>query len=117
MHKGAAVMWADINTKPLQGQMFRLFRSKVMRICFDYDDDIERKQTHPLLLPKISPEGLISDKDLEILKQATGLEVDAKKQNLSKKPIKVSKKPVKGPRQGSIYSNLTGRCLLNEGVC
>lgn len=35
MHKGAAEMWANINTKPLQGQMFRLFRSKIMGICVD----------------------------------------------------------------------------------
>ena len=95
-------MWADINTKPLQGQMFRLFRSKVMGICVDYDDDIEQKQTHHLLLPKKSPEGLVNDKDIEILKQATGLKVDVKKRKVSKKPIKESKKPTKGLRQGSI---------------
>ena len=95
-------MWADINTKPLQGQMFRLFRSKVMGICVDYDDDIEQKRTHHLLLPKISPEGLTSDKDVEILKQATGFKVDAKKRKVSKKPTKVLKRPPKGLSEGSI---------------
>ena len=50
-----------------------------MGICVDYDDDIEQKRTHHLLLPKISPERLAGGKDVEILKQATGLEVDAKK--------------------------------------
>ena len=44
MHKGAVVMWADINTQPLQGQMFRLFRSKAMGIYANYDDDIEQNE-------------------------------------------------------------------------
>ena len=31
-HRGSKEMWADSNTKPLQGAGFRLFRSKVMGI-------------------------------------------------------------------------------------
>ena len=99
MHKREAVIWADINTTLHQGQIFRLFRSKVMGICVDYDDDVEQKRTHHLLLPKKSPEGLVDDKDIEILKQATGLKVNVKKRKVSKKPIKVPKRPPKGLRQ------------------
>ena len=45
-HRGTKEMWADDNTKPLQGEWFRLFRSKVMGIPEDYDDDAERVRTH-----------------------------------------------------------------------
>ena len=112
MHRGAPVMWADINTKPLQGQMFRLFRSKVMGICVDYDDNIEQKRTHHLLLPKKSPEGLVDDKDIEILKQAIGLKVDTKKRKVSKKPVKVPKKPTKRLNKGSIPQQPVHRKVL-----
>ena len=105
-------MWADATTKPLQGQMFCLLRSKVVGIRVDYDDNTEQKRTHHLLLPKKSPEGLVDDKDVEILKQATGLKVDAKKRKVSKKPIKVSKKPTKGLRQGSIPQQPIRRKVL-----
>ena len=40
------------NTKPLQGAGFRLFRSKIMGIPENYDDEAERVRTHPQLLPK-----------------------------------------------------------------
>ena len=32
-------MWADGNTKPLQGAGFRSFQSKIMGIPEDYEDD------------------------------------------------------------------------------
>ena len=67
-----------------------------------------------ILLPKISPEGLVSDKDIEILKQATGLEADAKKKKVSKKTVKVSKKSLKGPRQGSISQQPHRKALAKQ---
>ena len=45
-------MWADVDTKPLQGQLFREMRAKLMRVPIDYDDDKERRSTHPKLLPE-----------------------------------------------------------------
>ena len=83
-----------------------------MGICVDCDDDIEQKQTHHLLLPKKSPEGLVNDNDIEILKQATGLKVDVKKRKVSKKPIKVPKRPPKKLRQGSIPQQPVHRKVL-----
>ena len=65
-------MWADDNTKPLQGNMFRVFRSMLMGIVVEYDDDIERKNTHHLLLPKAEAKGMISKQYSEVLQQATG---------------------------------------------
>ena len=51
-HRGTQEMWADCNTNPLQGAGFKLFRSKVMGIPEDYDDDAEKVRIHSLLLPK-----------------------------------------------------------------
>ena len=66
-------MWADVNTKPLQGQLFREMRSKLMGIPVDYDDDKERRRTHPKLLPEVEREGVISRSDIKVLKEATGI--------------------------------------------
>ena len=46
-HQGTNEMWAAGNTKPLQGEGFRLFRSKIMGICENFDDEVERVRTHP----------------------------------------------------------------------
>ena len=59
-------MWADMNTKPTQGKLFRTQRSKVMGVPVDYDDEVERRNTHPLLLPPQEAER-ISKTDGEIL--------------------------------------------------
>ena len=72
-HRGTKVMWADVNTKPLQGQMFREFRSHLMGISVEYDDDVERRNTHPKLLPEVEVEEVVSRGDLEVLVAATGV--------------------------------------------
>ena len=66
-------MWADINTKPLQGQLFREMRSKLMGIDVNYDDDQERRRTHPKLLPRVELPGVISKDDVEVLRRANGI--------------------------------------------
>ena len=38
----------------------------------DYDDDVERRNAHPLLLHKAKAEGVISKQDLEVLKHTIG---------------------------------------------
>ena len=45
------MMWADVLTKPKQGKSFRLDRSHLMNVPIDYDDNVERRNTHPQLLP------------------------------------------------------------------
>ena len=61
-HMGTKSMWADVNTKPVQGQLFRTFRHHMMGVPVDYDDDGERRRTHPMLLPKVEAERMtVSD--------------------------------------------------------
>jgi hypothetical protein len=71
-HRGVALMWAGGNTKPLQGNGFSLFRSILMGIPPDYDDDTKRINAYPLLLPNAEAEGVISRQYLEVLKHAIG---------------------------------------------
>ena len=81
-HRGTKEMWADGNTKPLQGAGFRTFRSKTMGVPEDYDDDAERVRTHPLLLPKPDKAGVVPPEDLKVLAKTIG--VDDKGMKLSK---------------------------------
>ena len=53
-------MLADGNTKPLQGHIFRVIGSMLTGIDSEYDDDIEHKNTHPMLLPYAEAEEVIS---------------------------------------------------------
>ena len=73
-HQPTKQMWADINTKPLQGQLFREMRAQLMGVAVDYDDDDERRRTHPKLLPKVEAEGMMSRADVEVLRQAIGID-------------------------------------------
>ena len=61
------------NTKLLQGAGFILFRSKIMGIPEDCDDDAERVWTHPLLLPKPKEAGVVLSEDLQVLAKALGV--------------------------------------------
>ena len=45
-------MWIDMHTKPKQGTPFRTDRAKLMNCPVDYDDNVERANTHPSLLPE-----------------------------------------------------------------
>ena len=66
-HRGTNSMWADGNTKPLQGNGFQLFRSVLMGDLPDYVDDTDRRNTQPLLLSKAEAEGVISRQNIEVL--------------------------------------------------
>ena len=68
-NKGTDDMWADVNTKPNQGKRFRVMRGEVMGVSVEYNDDVERRRTHTLLMPKIESEQ-ISAADGEILEKA-----------------------------------------------
>ena len=73
------LMWADSNTKPLWGNEFRLFRSVLRGNQSDYDDDVKRRNTHPLLLPKAEAECIISRQAIEVLRRAIGPTEDQEK--------------------------------------
>ena len=55
-HKDTDEMWANVNTKPTQGKRFRVMRGEVMSVSAEYNNDVERRRTHPLLMPKIEYE-------------------------------------------------------------
>ena len=70
-HMGTKSMWANVNTKPVQGELFRIQRHHMMGVPINYDDNVERRRTHALLLPKVEPVRMtVSDermlKDIEV---------------------------------------------------
>jgi hypothetical protein len=54
------IMWANILTKPKQGNPFRLDHSILMNIPINYDNNKECNITHPLLIPKEERNNLIN---------------------------------------------------------
>ena len=63
-------MWSDVLTKPKQGVAFREFRGHLMDCPTDYDDEVERRNTHPKLLPKDEGDKVVSEKDRLVLRNA-----------------------------------------------
>jgi hypothetical protein len=55
------IMWADVLTKPKQGDPFHLNRSILMNIPINYNTDSEHNITHPLLIPKDERNNLINN--------------------------------------------------------
>ena len=49
-------MQSDMLTKPQQGKAFREFCSHLMNVPKNYDDEVERLNTHPDLLSEIKDE-------------------------------------------------------------
>ena len=45
-------MWADINTKALQGSLFYKMRARLMGVDENYDNDLKHQATYPSLLPQ-----------------------------------------------------------------
>ena len=45
-------MLTNVLNKSEQGAKFRLDRAELMKVPVDYDDDVERRRTHPKLLPR-----------------------------------------------------------------
>jgi hypothetical protein len=64
-------MWSGVLAKPLQGTAYYEMRSQLVNCLVQYDDDAERRATHPDLLP----EGGWSDPedDSRVLKKAVQL--------------------------------------------
>ena len=67
-HMGTKSMWADVNTKPIQVGLYQIFRHQMMGIPIEYDDDVERRRTHPLLLPEVEAEG-VSQADSDLIEK------------------------------------------------
>ena len=68
-HEGTHTMWSDVLTKPKQGKAFYVMRGMLMNIPEQYDDDVERRLTHPKLLPTEEALPIVT----ETLKQAVAM--------------------------------------------
>ena len=55
-------MWSDVLNKPKHGTPFKKDRAMLMNVPLKYDDELEFKNTHPLLLPKEDSLGAIETK-------------------------------------------------------
>ena len=97
-HLGTKYIWADVNIKPVQGAILRIFRSEMMGVPVEYNDDVEQRRTHPLLLPKIETERL-SLLDGDILEKVAAV-VPVKK--LAKTGPVYKKGTVRGSKRKSI---------------
>ena len=53
-------MWADINTKALQGTLFYKMRARLVGVDGNYGDNMERQATHASLLSQEAHECKIS---------------------------------------------------------
>ena len=72
-YKPTGEMWSDILTKHKQGKAFRHMRGMLMNIDEDYDDEAERKATHPELLPSENMDEQSQKMDAEVLGKAVAL--------------------------------------------
>ena len=63
-------MWADINTKALQGSLFYKMRARLMGVDENYDNDIKRQAKNSSLLRQETQECKISDENRELLRKA-----------------------------------------------
>ena len=83
----------------------------MMGVPVDYDDDVERKRTHPMLLPKIEPKRMTAS-DKEMLKSIEVLVPTPTKENqLPRIP--------KGILRGKDSKSALSRSKLrrSKGVC
>ena len=110
-YMGTKSMWADVNTKPVQGLLSRTFRHHMMGVSVDYDDDVERKRTHPMLLPKIEPERITVSGE-EMLKSIEVLTPTPTKEKLSPR---IPKGILRGKDSKSTL--LRSKLRRSEGVC
>ena len=64
-HAPTEEMWSDVLTKPLQGMLFKRMRAKLINVEVNYDDEIEHKNAHLMLLPQAVED--LSSETVEIL--------------------------------------------------
>jgi hypothetical protein len=79
-------MWSDVLTKPQQGMLFKKMRAVLMNVDVNYDDDLERRNTHPQLLPE--EVDTLQEETIKILANSGVGRVSRKKRTA--KPAKVS---------------------------
>ena len=88
-----------------------MFRSVLMDNQPDYDDGVERRNTHPLLLSKAKAEGIISKQDIDVLRRTIGSNEDQEhKTGIKSKWISPVNTIAK--RSGVLGDNIYGPSLL-----
>ena len=85
MHAQTEEMWSDVLTKPQQGMLFKKMRAVLMNVDVNYDDDLERRNTHPQLLPE--EVDTLQEESIKILANSGVGRVSRKKRTA--KPAKV----------------------------
>ena len=95
-------------------------RADMMGVPVNYDDDVERRRTHPKLLPKIE-DGVVSDQDREILENVgvTTSRPTGKTQGVQKGSILARRVPT--PKRRSVlgegkYGGGSGPLWNQEGT-
>ena len=63
----------NINTKAIQGNLFYKMRGRLMGIGEDYADEIERRDTHPNLMPSRECAVNVSAKDKSVLTKSVDI--------------------------------------------
>ena len=84
-HEDTDNTWADVNTKTTQRKRFRVMRGEVVGVFVEHKYDVERRRTHPLLIPKVESEQIFAA-DGEILEKAA---IVAPIRSFAKNPTKV----------------------------
>ena len=117
-------MWADINTKALQGSLFYKMRARLMGVDENFHDDIKRQATHLSLLPQEAQECGISDKNKELIRKAGAIctLMAATKQSLPKATrntqTAVAALPLlKSMMRGTSNSSSHRRSVLGDKEC
>ena len=110
-HMGTKNIWTDVNTKPVQRLLFQKFRHEMIGVPIEYDDDVERRNMHPMLLPKVGNERLTIPKK-ELLKEIAVL-VPAKQKTTTKK---VPRKEISRGSDSKSISQRTGATAKQRSV-
>jgi hypothetical protein len=119
-------MWADVLTKPLQGQLLRDMRAFLQNCSRDYDDDLERqedKQAHHMIKQQVttvtSSRECVDEQSQRKLSLGSKVSL-AKKENMRRRsnspkcvswasPSKVSGKKIRNDMQELIRSEIMDR--------
>ena len=108
-----------MNSKPVQGLLFQKFRHEMRGVPVGYNDDAKRRNTHPMLLPKIKNE-MITTPENVLLKEIAVLVPEKHNTTMEKIPTKgiswSSYRKSISPRTGAtVHQELAQR--QNKGVC
>ena len=83
-------MWSDMLTKPQQGMLLGRMRAVLMNVDVIYDDDLKRRNTHPMLLLEMFE--TLLDKAIKILANSGVTGVSRKKRTANAAKVSANKR-------------------------